>query len=140
MLSAALNLRESNSAGFTDVPSNTWYADAVDAMVAKGFLAGRSSTTFAPQDNLTYEELVTILSAVSSWVCTKGYAVADEPVPAAKQGDYAAFSSWAQAPAWRLSTLGVPLDRTSPQAPATRDQAAHLICQFLRAAGLLWNV
>lgn len=140
LLSAALNLRESNSAGFTDVPSNTWYADAVDAMVAKGFLAGRSSTTFAPQDNLTYEELVTILSAVSSWVCTKGYAVADEPVPAAKQGDYAAFSSWAQAPAWRLSTLGVPLDRTSPQAPATRDQAAHLICQFLRAAGLLWNV
>ena len=140
LLSAALNLRESHSAGFADVPSNAWYADAVDAMVAKGFLAGRSSTTFAPQDNLTYEELVTILSAVSSWVCTKGYAVADTPVPADQQSDYAAFSSWAQAPAWRLSTLGVPLDRTSPQTPAIRDQAAHLIFQFLQAAGLLWNV
>lgn len=140
LLASALNLRQSASAGFADVPSNAWYADAVDAMVAKGFLAGRSSTTFAPEDNLSYEEMVTILSAVSSWVCTKGYAVADRPVPADKQADYAAFSSWAQAPAWRLSALGVPLDRTSPQTPATRDQAAHLIFQFLQAAGLLWNV
>ena len=66
--------------------------------------------------------------------------MADTPVPADQQADYAAFSSWAQAPAWRLSTLGVPLDRASPQTPATRDQAAHLIFQFLQAAGLLWNV
>ncbi len=50
-------------------PSDAWYTKAVDAMVAKGFLAGRSSTSFAPQDSLTYEELVTILSAVSSWAC-----------------------------------------------------------------------
>lgn len=140
LLAAALNLRESASAGFIDIPYNAWYAKGVNAMVAKGFLAGRSSTSFAPQDTLTYEELVTILSAVSSWACMEGYAVADEPVPASKQAAYSAFSDWAQAPAWRLSTLGVELDLTAPQTPATRDQAAHLICQFLRAAGLLWNV
>ena len=112
----------------------------IDAMVAKGFLAGRSSTIFGPQEALTYEELVTILSAVSSWACMDGYALADRSIPANQQAAYAGLSDWAQAPAWRLSTLGVELDLSDPQAPATRDQAAHLICQFLRAAGLLWNV
>ena len=140
LLAAALNLRVSSSAGFTDVPADAWYAQSVDAMVAKGFLAGRSSTTFGPQDNLSYEEMTTILSAISSWACMEGHAVADEPVPASKQTVYSVFSNWAQAPAWRLSTLGVDVDLTAPQAPATRDQAAHMICQFLQAAGLLWNV
>lgn len=140
LLAAALNLRESGSAGFTDVPADAWYTSAVNAMVAKGFLAGRSSTVFGPEDNLTYEEMATILSAISSWACMEGYAVADEPVPASKQAAYAGLSDWAQAPAWRLSTLGVDVDLTAPQAPATRDQAAHMICQFLQAAGLLWNV
>lgn len=140
LLAAALNLREGGSAGFTDVPADAWYTSAVNAMVAKGFLAGRSSTVFGPQDNLTYEEMATILSAISSWACMEGYAVADEPVPASKQAAYAVLSNWAQAPAWRLSTLGVDVDLTAPQAPATRDQAAHMICQFLQASGLLWNV
>lgn len=140
LLASALNLRQSGSAGFTDVPSDAWYTKAVDAMVAKGFLAGRSSTSFAPQDSLTYEELVTILSAVSSWACMDGYAMADQPIFSGQQAAYAGLSDWAQAPAWRLSALGVELDLTAPQAPATRDQAAHLICQFLRASGLLWNV
>lgn len=140
LLAAALNLRVSAPAGFADVPADAWYAQSVDAMAAKGFLAGRSSTTFAPQDNLSYEEMTTILSAISSWACMEGYAVADEPVPSGKQALYSGLSTWAQAPAWRLSTLGVELDLSAPQAPATRDQAAHLICQFLQAAGLLWNV
>ena len=140
LLSSALNLRKSVSAGFADIADGAWYADSIDAMVAKGFLAGRSSTIFGPQEALTYEELVTILSAVSSWACMDGYALADRSIPANQQAAYAGLSDWAQAPAWRLSTLGVELDLSDPQAPATRDQAAHLICQFLRAAGLLWNV
>ena len=140
MLASALNLRQGAPSGCPDVPADSWYARPLDALVAKGFLAGRSSTCFAPQDTLAYEEMATILSAVSSWACTEGYAVSDDPVPAGQQADYAAFSSWAQAPAWRLSVLGVPLNQKTPQIPATRDQAAHLLCQFLRAAGLLWNV
>lgn len=140
LLTAALNLRVSAPAGFTDVPADAWYAQSVDAMAAKGFLAGRSSTIFAPQDNLSYEEMATILSAISSWACMEGYAVSDEPVPSSQQAAYSGLSTWAQAPAWRLSTLGVELDLSAPQASATRDQAAHLICQFLQAAGLLWNV
>lgn len=140
LMAAALNLRVSASAGFNDVPADSWYAQSVDAMVAKGFLAGRNSTTFAPEDNLSYEEMATILSAISSWACMEGYAVANEPVPVGKQAAYSVLSDWAQAPAWRLSTLGVDVDLTAPQAPATRDQAAHMICQFLQAAGLLWNV
>ena len=102
LLASALNLRQSGSAGFTDVPSDAWYTKAVDAMVAKGFLAGRSSTSFAPQDSLTYEELVTILSAVSSWACMD-CAMADQPIFSGQQAAYAGLSDWAQAPAWRLS-------------------------------------
>lgn len=139
LLAAALNLRVSDPAGFTDVPADAWYAQSVDAMAAKGFLAGRNSTIFAPQDQVSYEEMTTILSAISSWSCMEGYAVSNEPVPADRQPLYSGLSTWAQTPAWRLSALGVELDLSAPQAPATRDQAAHLICQFLQAAGLLWN-
>lgn len=139
LLAAALNLRVSDPAGFTDVPADAWYAQSVDAMAAKGFLAGRNSTIFAPQDKVSYEEMTTILSAISSWSCMEGYAVSNEPVPADRQPLYSGLSTWAQTPAWRLSALGVELDLSAPQAPATRDQAAHLICQFLQATGLLWN-
>ena len=52
--------------GFADVAADAWYADGVNAMAAKGFFAGDGSA-FRPEDTITYEEMVTVLSSVAAW-------------------------------------------------------------------------
>ena len=47
--------------GFTDVPSDAWYAGAVQYCRENGLMAGTSDTTFAPDATLTRAMLVTIL-------------------------------------------------------------------------------
>ena len=43
-----------------------------------GFLTGYGDGTFGPEDPLTYEQLVTALSAVAAWASMDGYALAQE--------------------------------------------------------------
>ena len=47
---------------FTDVASSTWYHDAVLWASQNGIVAGMSETTFAPQENITREQIVAIFS------------------------------------------------------------------------------
>ena len=51
----------SQTAGFADVPSDAWYAEAVQYCQENGLMAGTSSTTFDPESTLTRATLVTIL-------------------------------------------------------------------------------
>ena len=49
------------SAGFTDVPTNAWFYDAVTTCANKGIVSGMGNGRFAPYDNLTYAQFVTML-------------------------------------------------------------------------------
>ena len=49
------------AAAFTDVPSDAWYAGAVQYCRENGLMAGTSDTAFAPDATLTRAMLVTIL-------------------------------------------------------------------------------
>lgn len=49
------------TAGFADVPTDAWYAGAVQYCRENDLMAGTSDTTFAPEDTLTRAMLVTIL-------------------------------------------------------------------------------
>ena len=49
------------TAGFTDVPTDAWYAGAVQYCRENGLMAGTSDTTFDPETTLTRAMLVTIL-------------------------------------------------------------------------------
>ena len=46
---------------FTDVSYGTWYTDAVIWAAAKGIVTGTTKDTFAPNSNITREQLATIL-------------------------------------------------------------------------------
>ncbi len=48
-------------ASFTDVKANAWYATAVAWAEEKGLVKGMTPTTFAPDENITRAQLVTIL-------------------------------------------------------------------------------
>lgn len=139
MMAAALNLAPSEEQLFSDVPPSAWYADAVNAMASRGFLSGRGNGIFDPQAPISYEEMVTVLSAVSGWATMAGYNLAQRELPAAQWMTYVDMSPWAQAPAWRLEQLGVSLEPEQAHNQATRDQAAHLLYQLLSVSGYLWN-
>lgn len=140
MLYQALGLKETEGTSFSDVSPTDWYAQAVSALTAKGCLAGRGDGAFHPNDTITYEEMVTVLSAVTGWTSMEGYDLSSRDVPIGEWLSYAEWSVWAQSPAWRLQEQGVQLDLSQPRANATRDQAAHLMYQLLTATGLLWTV
>ena len=54
-------LGEEPSLSFTDVPSNAYYADAVQWAVEQGITTGTSATTFSPDAPCTRAQVVTFL-------------------------------------------------------------------------------
>ncbi len=46
---------------FTDVSANAWYHDSIEFVVAFGLMNGMSETKFAPEENMTRAQLVTVL-------------------------------------------------------------------------------
>lgn len=49
---------------FTDVPANAWYYNDVQNAVEKGLINGKTATTYAPEDNLTYAEAVKLAACM----------------------------------------------------------------------------
>ena len=140
MAAAALNLSSSTSGtvSFSDVASDSWYAGAISAMASRGFISGYGDGTFRPDDPISYEEILTILSSLSAWCTMEGYDLAGQSIPAAQWPNYQSFSNWAQDPAWRLEQLGLSVDHENPQQPGTREMCAHLIYSMMDACGLFW--
>lgn len=52
---------ESIDNNFEDVPENEWYAEAIKWAVNAGITNGTSETTFSPEEDLTREQLITLL-------------------------------------------------------------------------------
>lgn len=50
------------AASFGDVPSDSWYASAVDDLVSQGIIQGTSASTFSPYGRLTRAAFVTMLA------------------------------------------------------------------------------
>ena len=68
MLAAAFQLPEAQAIPFSDVSPDAWYADAVGALAARGFLAGTDEGAFLPDREVTTPELYTVLSAIAQWI------------------------------------------------------------------------
>ena len=51
---------------FSDVPTNTWYSEAVEWAYLNGIVKGTSATTFSPNSNITREQIATILYRYAS--------------------------------------------------------------------------
>ena len=49
------------ASAFTDVPSDAWYADALDWCLQNGLMSGTSSTTFSPERAMTRSMLAAVL-------------------------------------------------------------------------------
>ena len=118
-----------NAASFADVPADAWYAKAVAWAVAEQITNGVSETTFAPDEPVTRQQLVTFLwrfaGAPAASGSTAGFVDAAQVAPYAET----AFA-WATG---RKLISGIPAVsgvRLDPQGTATRTQAAVLIARL----------
>lgn len=57
----------SNTSSFQDVPANEYYAPAITWAASNGIVNGRNSTSFAPNDAITRQELAAILYRYTSF-------------------------------------------------------------------------
>lgn len=114
---------------FTDVAADQYYADAVAWAAANGIVNGTSKTTFAPDQDVTREQLVAILYRYAQY---KGYDVTMSGSLAAYQ-DAASVSTYAvPAMQWAVGAgliNGIGND-LAPQGDATRAQVATMLMRF----------
>ena len=115
-----------SAAGFTDVSSDAYYADAVNWAVSKGITNGTSDTTFSPDDSCTRAQMVAFL-----WRCAGSpKAEGSNPFADVHSGDY-----YYDAVLWAVEkgiTKGVTDTTFEPNTTCTR---AHIVTFLFRAAG-----
>ncbi|MBQ3427234.1 MAG: S-layer homology domain-containing protein [Clostridia bacterium] len=116
--------------GFGDVPDGTWYTDAVTWASDAGIVNGVSNGTFAPNDNITREQLAAILFRYSE---AFGYDTSASG-NIINYSDSAYISDWAQtALIWTTGAgiiTGKDNNRLDPKGNATRAEAATMIERF----------
>ena len=140
MVAAALNLSAGESApAFTDVGAGIWYAGPIAAMAARGFAAGDGDGAFRPDDPISCQEVVTILSAVAAWASMEGWELSQEGLTVNEFAQYIDYADWARTAARNLDELGALAEGLVPGAPATRGQAAGMLCRLMEGIGLIWD-
>lgn len=139
MLTNALALTiPKDGPAFTDVPSNAWYADAVSAAVSAGLMAGCGDGTFRPNDTITYEELVTMVSGAAVYGNLFISRLNERDPYIDELGDCLDYPKWAQRSARNLNLMHVMLEGAEPTQQVTREMAAALMCRTLERIKLIW--
>ena len=118
---------------FTDL-TKKYYKSAITWAYQQGIVAGRSETTFAPEDPITRQDLISILYRMK-----KPEAVSDpEEDPLSGFTDVSSISGYASdAMAWGVSTgllSGYSDSTLRPRGKATREQAAAFLVRYLNLA------
>ncbi len=116
--------------GFADVKSDAYYSDAVAWAAENGVVNGYADNTFAPDDNVSREQLVTILHRYAQ---KKGYAT-EKRGTLANFADASSVSSWASdAMSWAVElglVNGTDASHISPAKSATRAEVATILMRF----------
>ncbi len=119
-----------NELVFTDVPDGAWYADAVLWAKENGIIMGVSETEFAPDNNITREQLAAIMYRYAGF---KGIDTSNK-ADISGFGDSRIVSEWAvDSVSWANASgliNGVGEGLLSPEGLATRAQTAQILMRF----------
>lgn len=123
--------RVTGFSGFDDVASGAWYADAVTWAAENGIVNGVSDAEFAPNDNITREQLAAILYRYAEY---NDYDVSGRD-DLSEFTDRSSISSYAlDAMRWAVDEgliTGITDTTIEPQGTATRAQAATMFMRFM---------
>ena len=126
-----LDVTKSTPAGFTDVKAEDWYSNYVNWGFESGIVKGMDETTFAPNANITREQMAIMINNFATYI--------DLTLPQVNQGtsftDTALISPWAQDSVNRIVGAGImgghPEGNYEPQGKATRAQAATVVYKYI---------
>ena len=120
-----------NSAAFTDVGTDTWYSAAVAWASENNIVSGISDTEFAPDSNITREQIAAMLMRYAAF----------RGIDTGKRADTSAFmdaemaSDWSKdALAWAIGEgllSGRSVTELAPRGAATRAEIATILTRFL---------
>lgn len=136
----------SSPAPFDDVPSDAWYADAVAAIAAQGFMEGTGEARFSPDATLTRQELFTVMGRLARWLNDDVDLVARRSSAADWElAELEGYAGWAKPSVWLLSRalgdggnlLWDEPDSIDPTASATRGETAWVLYRTLDHLGIL---
>ena len=117
---------------FGDILDGEWYADAVAWANANGIVKGITETEFAPNNNITREQIATIIYRYCQF---KGIDVTTGEVILANYDDFGAVSDYAVEAIKYAVGSGLMKGRTdrtlNPRENVTRAEAATLIMRFV---------
>lgn len=117
--------------GFSDVPAGRWYSKAVTWAVQNQIVAGYSSTVFGPGNNITRQDLVTILYRYAAYKNMSTSARAD----LSGYSDVGSISGYAVEPMrWAVASgivSGTGAATLSPKRTATRAQLVQMLYKWL---------
>ena len=115
---------------FTDVVDGSWYADAVNWAAANNIVSGYGDGIFGPNDNITREQMASILYRYAEY---KGYDVS-------AVGDLSQFNDADSVSEWANDVMrwavgaglinGMGDGSVAPQGTATRAQVATVLMNF----------
>lgn len=115
---------------FTDVADGEWYENAVAWASENGIVNGISETEFAPNDNITREQMITVIFRYAKM---KGYDITAS-TEISQYTDADDVSDWAlEAVKWAISTeliTGTSYTILSPKATTIRAQVAIILMRF----------
>ena len=128
---AGINPADYQTRKFTDVKANAYYAPYVNWAASKGIVSGTTSSTFAPDSNITREQMAVIMK---NYADKMGYSI-PKTLEAVTFADHAQISSWAKDAVKAMQQAGVlsgkENNRFDPQGNATRAEAATVLHRFV---------
>ncbi len=118
-----------SAAGFRDVQNDAWYAEAVDYVTARGYMAGTGEDSFAPNAAVTRAMFVTVLAKMAG-AETDNNVHPFEDVPAGTW--YSGAVAWA---AEQGIVCGTGAGKFSPEKNITRQDMSLILANFVMAIG-----
>lgn len=121
---------KSKTSDFTDIEVGAWYEDSVLWAAENGIVSGMSDTEFAPNQELSREQMAVILYRYANSIGIN----TDADSNLDKYSDKEEISDWAvDALIWANSVSlinGMDDDKMSPNSSATRAQIATILMRF----------
>ncbi|MBB6729438.1 S-layer homology domain-containing protein [Cohnella zeiphila] len=134
LLVRSLGLLESNGSPFSDVPSNAWYAGAVNAAKQYGLIQGASDGAFRPGEPVTREEAAVMIANAFK---AGGKEFTSTAGPLSSFQDGIDIAAWAEGAVGQLAEAkliqGTPDGRFEPKKATTRAEAASLVKRMLES-------
>ena len=124
------DVSEYRSAGFEDVPADAWYAPYVNWAAANGIVYGISSTEFAPNANISRQDMAVMLDRYAQQF---GIVLGTDnaAVTFTDEADIAAYALPAVQALQRAGVInGMPDGSFCPRGSATREQACAMLCRL----------